>query len=114
MVNDIPPYLEAQTECCRYLAHLREHATSGIKHIMAFAEHMETVTANLPDDLKPTAEALNKICMQVLTGSYAESLMLIAERGLQEITQAAQDSQRSTPSCGCPSQQETAENKWRE
>jgi hypothetical protein len=108
------PYLEEQTACCPHLAHLREHATSGIKHIMAFAEEMETVTETLPDDLKPLGELLTKISMRVLTESYAESLMLIAERGLQEITRAAQDSQSSTPAVGCPSRQETTENKWRE
>jgi hypothetical protein len=114
MPIDIPPYLEEQTECCPHLAHLREHATSGIKHIMAFAEHMETVTTTVPDDLKPLGELLTKFCVQVLSESFAESLWLVAERGLQETVRVREGSQESTPSGDRPAQQEAAENNWRE
>jgi hypothetical protein len=77
------------TEIYPHLANLREYAASGIKHIMDFAEHMKTVTDNLPDDLKPTGQALTKISMQALTESYAESLKLFSELGFQKITRAA-------------------------
>jgi hypothetical protein len=97
MSIDIPPHLEEQTECCRHLAHLREHATSDIKHIMAVAEYMEAVTDTLSDDLKPTRQALIEITMHALIESYAECLKLISELGLQKIARAAQRNQRSTP-----------------
>jgi hypothetical protein len=78
-----------RTECCPHLSHLRDFATSGIKQIMDFAEHMKTCTDNLPDDLKPIGQALAEITMQVLIESYAESLRLIPEMGFQKIAQAA-------------------------
>jgi hypothetical protein len=75
---------------------------------------METVTTTVPDDLKPLGELLTKICMQVLTESFAESLWLVAERDLQEIARVREGSQKNTPSGDSPSQQEAAENNWRE
>jgi hypothetical protein len=103
-----------RTECCPHLAHLSKYAASGIKHIMDCAEQMKTITDDLPDDLKPFGEALTKFSLEVLSGSYAESLKLFSELGLQEITRAARGSQGSTPSGDCPSQQEAVENNWRE
>jgi hypothetical protein len=76
-------------ECSPHLAKLREYAASGAKHIMDFAKYMETVTDTLPDDLKPTGQVLTEISMRALIESYVESLKLISELGLQEITRAA-------------------------
>jgi hypothetical protein len=97
-----------------FLAYQKAYADFGKKQIMEFAEDMKTETDTLPDDLKPLGELLSKICMQVLTESFVESLVLFAERGLQEITRVGQDSQGSTPSGGCPSQQEVTINTRRE
>jgi hypothetical protein len=77
------------TELNAYLANSTKCATSGIKHIMAFAEEMQTYIDTLPDDLKPFAEMLNKLTMQVLIEMYAESLWHIPELALQEIARAA-------------------------
>jgi hypothetical protein len=74
-----------RTECCPQLAKLREYATSGLKNILDCAKAMKTKTDTLPDDLKPYGEAMTKFSLEVLIGSYAESLQLISE----EITRAA-------------------------
>ncbi len=71
-----------------HLDTLREYATADLKNILAFIEDMETNTASLPDELKAIAEALVKRATQVLIESYVESLKLISELGLQEITWA--------------------------
>jgi hypothetical protein len=71
-----------------HLGTLREYATSGIKHIMACIKDVETNTASLPDELKVIAEVLTKYATQVLIESHVESLKLISELGLQEITRA--------------------------
>jgi hypothetical protein len=74
------------TELNAYLANSIKCATSSvIKHIMAFAEEMQTYIDTLPDDLKPYGEAITKFSMEVLIGSYAERLQLISE----EITRVA-------------------------
>ena len=72
-----------------HLGILREYATSGIKHILACIEEMETDTASLPDELKGIAEALTKCITQVLIESHIESLKLISELGMRDITRAA-------------------------
>jgi hypothetical protein len=72
-------------QCSPNLAHLREIAASGLKNILDCAKAMKTETDTLPDDLKPYGEAMTKISMKVLIGSYAESLQLMSE----EITRAA-------------------------
>jgi pyruvate-formate lyase-activating enzyme len=77
-----------RTKCCPHLAQLCEYATCGQKHIMEIAEQMMHETDALPADLKPYGEVLTKFIMEVLIGSYAESLKLISELGLQEITRA--------------------------
>jgi hypothetical protein len=105
---------DTRTACQLLLAYHKAYAASGRKHIMEFAEAMKAETDTLPDDLKPLGELLSKIWIQVLTESFAEGLLLFAERGLQEIARVGQGSQGSTPSVGCPSQQEAAENNWRE
>jgi hypothetical protein len=76
-------------KCSPQLAKLREYAACGLKHIMALAEEMKTDTDTLSDDLKPYGEAMTKIIMEVLIESYVESLRLISELSLQEITRAA-------------------------
>jgi hypothetical protein len=75
-------------QCSPHLAHLREHTQSGIKQIMDAAESMMTECDALPDDLKPYAQALNDICLQVLTEALIESLRRYSELCLQEITRA--------------------------
>jgi hypothetical protein len=75
--------------CSLQLAHLRDIATSSIKNIMDLAVQLETETANLPDELKPFGEMLTEITMHTIIKSYAESLQLLTELGLQEIVQAA-------------------------
>ena len=72
-----------------HLGTMREYACFGIKHIMACIEEMETDNASLPDELKGIAEVLTKYFTQVLIESHVESLKLISELGLQEITRAA-------------------------
>jgi hypothetical protein len=51
------------------------------------------VIDSLPDDLKPTGQALAGITLQALAGSFAESLKLFSELGLQQITQATKPEQ---------------------
>jgi len=77
------------TRCCPHLAHIREIGTSGIKHILDCAESMQNDMDNLPDDLKPYAQVLNEITMQVLIEVFIESLRLYSELSMQEIVQAA-------------------------
>jgi hypothetical protein len=72
-----------------HLGTLREYASFSIQHIMAFAEDMEAVTGTLSDDLKPIAEALTKVSIEVLTAAYAEGLMCLSDLRLQEFTQTA-------------------------
>jgi hypothetical protein len=67
---------------------LREIAVSGIKNMMDVAEHLKTETDTLPDDLKPFGEALADFTMQVLIESYAETLKLISDLGIQKIARA--------------------------
>jgi hypothetical protein len=81
---------------------------------MELAESLNTENDTLPDELKPLGQALIDITMRILTESYVECLMMISEQGLQEIARAREDSQGSTPSDGCPSQQEAAKSNWRE
>lgn len=76
-------------QCPLQLAHFRDIATSSIKNIMDLAIQMETETANLPDELRPFGEMLTEIAMHTIIKSYAESLQLLTELGLQEITRAA-------------------------
>jgi hypothetical protein len=76
-------------QCSLQLAHFRDIATSGIKHILELAEQMETETANLPDELKPFGEMLTEIAMQVIIKSYAKSLQPQFSEGLQKITRVA-------------------------
>ena len=105
---------DTRTACQLLLAYHKAYAASGRKQIMEFAEDMKAGTDSLPDDVKPLGELLSKIIIQVLTESFVESLLLFAERGLQEIARVCEGSQGSTPSGDCPSQQEAAENNWRE
>jgi hypothetical protein len=84
------------SELSPHLTHLSEYAAASIKHIMKFAEHMKTVTDTLPDDLKPTGQALAEISIQALAESYIESLMLISELGLQQITRSARPANHHT------------------
>jgi hypothetical protein len=77
-----------RTECCPHLAHLREIAVSGLKNILDCAEEIKTVTDTLPDDLKPIGQALADFTMQALIESYAETLKLISDLGIQKIAQA--------------------------
>jgi hypothetical protein len=72
-----------------HLGTLREYASFGIQHILAFAEDMESVTGTLSDDLKPIGEALTKVSIEALTAAYAEGLMCLSDLGLQEFTQTA-------------------------
>jgi hypothetical protein len=76
-------------ECSPHVAYLRAYAASGIQHILDFAKEMKIVTDNLPDDLKPTGQVLTQIAMQALIESYAETLRLISDLGLQEIIRTA-------------------------
>ena len=76
-------------QCSLQLAHFRDIATSSIKNIMDLAVQLETETANLPAELKPLGETLTEITMHTIIKSYAESLQLLTELGLQEIVQAA-------------------------
>ena len=105
---------DSRTGCCLYLATLREYAASGIKNIIELAEYLNTENETLPDELRSLAQALTDITMKTLTEFYVECLMTLSELGLQEITRAAQGNQGSFPSGDCPSQQEAAENNWRE
>jgi hypothetical protein len=72
-----------------HMGTLREYASFSIQHIMAFAEDMEAVTGTLSADLKPIAEALTKVSIEVLTAAYAEGLLCLSDLGLQEFIQAA-------------------------
>jgi hypothetical protein len=105
---------DTRTGCCLYLATLRGCAASGRKNIMELAEYLNTENDTLPEELKPLGQALTDMAMKILTESYVECLMMISKRGLQEIAQVREDSQGSTPSSGCPSQQEAAKSDWRE
>jgi hypothetical protein len=66
---------------------MREIASSGLKNILDCAKEMKTETDTLPDDLKPMAETLTEIIMQVLIESHVEALKLISDLSLQKITQ---------------------------
>ena len=77
------------TELNAHVAHLSKDAASGIKHILDFAEHMKTVTENLPDDLKPFGQALADSTMQALIESYAACLTILSELRLQQIARTA-------------------------
>jgi hypothetical protein len=77
------------TKCWPHFVTLSDHAASGLKNILAFAEEMKTETDTLPDDLKPFGEALADFTMQALIGSYIETLKLISDLRMQEIVQAA-------------------------
>jgi hypothetical protein len=79
---------DTRTMCCPHVAHLCGFAACGFQHIMAVAEHLKTVTDTLPDDLKPIGQALADFTMQALIESYAETLKLISDLGIQKIAQA--------------------------
>jgi hypothetical protein len=80
---------DTTTELNAHFATLRVHAASGLQDILVFAEEMKTKTDTLPDDLKPTVEVLNKICMEALITSFAERLKLISELSFQEMSRTA-------------------------
>ena len=88
---------DKRTNYCSHLAYLCEYATCGQKCIMEIAEQMMHETDALPDDLQRYGDALTKLIMEVLIGSYAESLKLISELGLQEIARAEIPPPRTEP-----------------
>jgi hypothetical protein len=78
-----------RTQCYLQLPHLSEYAAASRKHIMKIAEDMLADTDTLPDAVKPYGEAMTKFILEVLIESYAETLRLISELGLQEIARTA-------------------------
>jgi hypothetical protein len=76
---------DKKMKCCPHLAQLCESAICGQKQIIEVAEQMMHDTDALPDDLKPFAELLDKITIEMLIKCFAESLLLSSELGLQEI-----------------------------
>ena len=61
---------------------------NGEKFVLDVGNHLNEITNDLPDELRPVGEVLSNASMRILSGAYVESLQFLAEMGFQEIAQA--------------------------
>jgi transcriptional regulator with XRE-family HTH domain len=84
----------------QHAADLGAFATSSQKYVLDVVEHMTTIDDELPSELKPFGQMLTEVSTKILTGAYAETLMMLSGLGLEEITLATAQPTQAAPTTG--------------
>lgn len=92
--NDLKRYEAAKATHDRgsllgyHLVNLERFIASGKKSLLEVMEYLMAQDAELPAELRPLGEALTKISLEVLTGTFAEDITMLSQLGLEDIVRA--------------------------